>query len=45
MVVWDADGTGKIEFDGSLVGASELGTIVENRALVSELLNQIETFC
>ncbi len=43
MVVWDADGTGKIEFDGSLVGASELGTIVENRALVSELLNQIET--
>ena len=43
MVVWDADGTGKIEFDSSSVGASELGTIVENRALVSELLNQIET--
>ena len=42
MVVWDADGTVKIEFDSSSVGASELGTIVENRALVSELLNQIE---
>ncbi|MDG1988295.1 MAG: UbiH/UbiF/VisC/COQ6 family ubiquinone biosynthesis hydroxylase [Halieaceae bacterium] len=42
MVVWDADGTGKIEFDSSSVGASELGNIVENRALVSELLNQIE---
>ncbi len=42
MVVWDADGTAKIEFDSSSVGASELGNIVENRALVSELLNQIE---
>ena len=42
MKVWDADGTGYIEFDSSSVGALELGNIVENRALVLELLHEVD---
>ena len=41
MKVWDADGTGSIEFDSAAVGAPELGNIVENRALISELMNEV----
>lgn len=41
MTVWDADGTGCIEFDCSEVGAPALGHIVENRAIVSALLEQV----
>ncbi|MCB1679707.1 MAG: UbiH/UbiF/VisC/COQ6 family ubiquinone biosynthesis hydroxylase [Halioglobus sp.] len=40
MTVWDAQGTGRIEFDCSEVGAPALGHIVENRALVSALLQR-----
>lgn len=40
MTVWDAEGTGKIEFDRSEVDAAELGHIVENRAIVSALLSR-----
>lgn len=41
MTVWDADGTGAIDFDCSDVGAAALGHIVENRALVRSLLARL----
>jgi 2-octaprenylphenol hydroxylase len=41
MTVWDAEGTGQIEFDRSEVGAAELGHIVENRAIVHALLAKV----
>ncbi|MBB3167111.1 UbiH/UbiF/VisC/COQ6 family ubiquinone biosynthesis hydroxylase [Simiduia aestuariiviva] len=37
MTVWDGEGTGRIEFDGALVDRPQLGFIVENSLLVSEL--------
>ena len=41
MTVWDAQGTGKIEFDGADVDAPALGYIVENRAIVGALLEKV----
>lgn len=41
MTVWDAQGTGQIEFDRAEVDARELGYIVENRAIVRALLEKI----
>jgi len=41
MTVWDAHGTGQIEFDRAEVNAPELGHIVENRAIVNALLAKI----
>jgi 2-octaprenylphenol hydroxylase len=41
MTVWDAEGTGQIEFDRSEVNAPELGLIVENRAIISALLARV----
>ncbi len=41
MTVWDAEGTGAIEFDCTEVDASALGHIVENRAIVSALLQGV----
>lgn len=41
MTVWDAQGTGKIEFDGADVDAPALGYIVENRSIVSALLEKV----
>lgn len=41
MSVWDADGTGCIEFDCADVNATALGYIVENRALVGALLERV----
>jgi 2-octaprenylphenol hydroxylase len=38
MTVWDAEGTGGIEFDCTDVNAPALGHIVENRAIVNALL-------
>ena len=43
MTVWDADGTGQIEFDCAEVDAGLLGYIVENRAVVASLLERIAT--
>lgn len=43
MTVWDAEGTGQIDFDHAEVNVPELGYIVENRAIVSALLAQVET--
>ena len=44
MEVWDADGTGRIEFDAAEVRAPCLGHIVENSVLLSALLSRLETF-
>lgn len=41
MTVWDAEGTGRIEFDQSEVNAPALGHIVENRSIVSALLARV----
>lgn len=41
MTVWDAEGTGEIEFDCAEVDAPVLGYIVENRAIVGALLEQV----
>jgi 2-octaprenylphenol hydroxylase len=43
MTVWDAQGTGQIDFDHAEVNVPELGHIVENRAIVSALLAQVAT--
>ena len=37
MTVWDAEGTGRVEFDAAEVAASHLGSIVENREIVAAL--------
>jgi 2-octaprenylphenol hydroxylase len=41
MTVWDADGTGAIEFDAADVNVPALGHIVENRAIVNALLQRV----
>lgn len=41
MTVWDAQGTGQIEFDESEVDGAALGHIVENRAIVHALTAQL----
>ena len=41
MNVWDAEGTGRIEFDCSEVKVPALGHIVENRAIVNSLASRI----
>ena len=43
MTVWDAQGTGQIDFAHAEVNVPELGHIVENRAIVSALLAQVAT--
>lgn len=42
MTVWDAEGTGRIEFDASEVGAPSLGTIVENSLVTGALLERAQ---
>lgn len=41
MTVWDAEGTGEIEFDCAEVSAPVLGYIVENRAVMNALLGRV----
>jgi 2-polyprenylphenol 6-hydroxylase len=41
MTVWDAQGTGEIDFDADEVGASALGYIVENRAITRALQSRV----
>lgn len=42
MTVWDAEGTGRIEFDAAEMRADALGTIVENRHVVRALFHALE---
>ena len=42
MTVWDAEGTGRIEFDRSELNVTALGHIVENRAITNSLLPGVE---
>ncbi|MBZ2169117.1 UbiH/UbiF/VisC/COQ6 family ubiquinone biosynthesis hydroxylase [Marinobacter sp. F4216] len=42
MTVWDGDGTGRINFDAAELHAPALGTIVENRHVVSALFRALE---
>jgi 2-octaprenylphenol hydroxylase len=42
MSVWEADGTGAIDFDSDEVNAGELGYIVENRAITGALLARVD---
>lgn len=44
MTVWDADGTGHIEFRAEDIGQSELGFIVENHIIVAALFERLEGF-
>jgi len=41
MTVWDGDGTGRIQFEAAELQAQALGTIVENRAVVKALFQEI----
>jgi 2-octaprenylphenol hydroxylase len=41
MTVWDAQGTGRIEFDAAEVSASSLGSIVENRVITAALAQRV----
>lgn len=41
MTVWDADGTGRIDFDRAEVDADALGYIVENRVIAQALLRRV----
>ena len=43
MTVWDAQGTGVIDFDCAEVGAPVLGHIVENRVIVAALLQRVRS--
>jgi 2-octaprenylphenol hydroxylase len=43
MTVWDADGTGRIEFDSAELDVPALGHIVENRAIVHSLLGRLNS--
>ncbi len=44
MTVWDAEGTGSIEFDASDVNQAALGHIVENRIISIALLQRLAAF-
>jgi len=43
MTVWDAEGTGRIEFDCSEINIPALGHIVENRSIVAALLARVRS--
>jgi 2-octaprenylphenol hydroxylase len=43
MTVWDAEGTGMIEFDCAEVDAQRLGHIVENRVIISALVERVRS--
>jgi 2-octaprenylphenol hydroxylase len=41
MTVWDGDGTGRVHFEAAELQSESLGTIVENRAVVKALFQEI----
>ncbi len=45
MEVWDAEGTGRVNFHARDIGYMHLGTIVENALVVAGLLTQLEDQC
>ena len=42
MTVWDAEGTGEIDFTAAELNVPALGHIVENRAIIDALLQRVE---
>ena len=42
MSVWDAEGTGHIEFDAMQMAEKQLGHIVENRVVLASILERLE---
>lgn len=44
MHVWDATGSGVIDFDAADIGESDLGLIVENRVILTALLERMAQF-
>lgn len=43
MTVWDAEGTGRIEFDAREVSVDSLGSIVENRVIAAALADRVRS--
>lgn len=41
MTVWDAEGTGAVNFDAAQFAVSDLGSIIENRLLIQALATQL----
>jgi len=41
MVVWDAEGKGKVHFDSADMGEADLGHIIENRVIVKALHQRV----
>lgn len=44
MHVWDATGSGSIDFDAADIGEPDLGLIVENRVILAALLERMAAF-
>ncbi|MEJ2406976.1 MAG: UbiH/UbiF/VisC/COQ6 family ubiquinone biosynthesis hydroxylase [Candidatus Thiodiazotropha sp.] len=44
MHVWDATGSGEIDFDAADIGEPDLGLIVENRVILAALLERMAQF-
>lgn len=44
MSVWDAEGTGGVDFSARDMGVAALGQIVENRVMLSSLLRKLQQF-
>lgn len=42
MLVWEADGTGRVTFDSEELGRSDIGHIIENSVVVAALLAELE---
>lgn len=43
MLVWEADGTGRVAFDSEELGRADIGHIVENSVVVARLLARLAT--
>lgn len=43
MLVWEADGTGRVAFDSGELGRTDIGHIIENSVVVSALLARLDS--
>lgn len=43
MLVWEADGTGRVAFDSEELGRADIGHIIENSVVVAALLARLES--